>query len=438
MLAIFAVVVVAVAGCAGAVYVLNDDDKDGDKFSMVSGLPVFGNADGNGVIDSSDLAIVKDVKDGKKTLEEYPYADANQDGEVNDADVELVQKIINKESCTIYHVNTCSTGNYVASTAWPVKSAVSTGAANMLMLLTLAGVKDMVHGITYSASSSPDPALFPTFSKMKSLGSSSTKMTTDAVGDIQKTYNVTALISDKTASTISNESDFEAQNIDVIRVDAAYVDVEKFTTQIILIGFLFGTETQALSVAEWELETMKEINDKVATIENKVSAITTNGSTAKGAWVSAGTSDYLDVIKAAGGNYAIGDGDFPSTYASGAYFVTGDTWLYKCDFDYIVSIRTGGWYSGMTQEEITKKYDDTMEYLTATEAYQNHNAYVIVGDAPVILRVAYAACVMYPEIFSTEWADDLNKEFFEKFYDVDIDFTGKTFVISYNDAHPSS
>lgn len=422
---VIAVVVILVAvTTVGAFVITKNDSKDDDSYNIDAALQVYGNANSDYIIDSNDLALIKDIIAGNESFSEYPLADANYDGVVNNSDVELVQKILNKEKCVVYHVNTCSTGNYVASTSWPITSALSTGAANNLLLLTMAGVKDMIHGISYSTV--PDSTLFPTFSKMTSLSSSSTKMGLDAAGDIIKEYSVTALITDKTASTISNEAEFEAAGIDVIRVAAALVDVDESSSQLLLIGFLFCTETQCMEIAEWETNLMNYISEKLEGVE-KVTAITSNGASSKGAWVSAGVSDYVDVIEAAGGEYAL-DESVLTDYTSGAYFGSGDTWLYNYEFDYIISIRTNDWYSGTV--DVDTKYNDSMSYFTMTEAYENGNAYVIVGDGPVVIRVAYAACVLYPDIFTEEWADSMNQEFFENYYDEDIDFTDLFFIIS--------
>ncbi len=418
------ILLVAVA-TVGAFVVVNNNSSETD-YDVDAALQVYGNANNDYTINSKDLTLIEDVISGNASFSDYPLADANYDGVVNQEDVDLVNNIINKENCEVYHINTCSTGNYVAKTSWPITSALSTGAANTLLLLTMAGVKNMIHGISYSASSPPDSTLFPTFSNMTSLSSSSTKMSIDAAGDIIKDYSVTALITDKTASTISNEEDFENAGIDVIRVAAATVDVDEASSQLLLIGFLFCTETQCLKIAEWEENLMDYISEKLEGVD-KVTAITSNGSSSKGAWISAGTSDYVDVITAAGGTYALDDSVL-TQYSSGAYFGDGDTWLYNYSYDYIISIRTNGWYSGTV--DVDEKYNDSMCYLTKTQAYENGNAYVIVGDGPIPIRVAYAACVMYPDIFSEDWANSINQEFFENYYDEDVDFDGLFFIIS--------
>ena len=426
------VAVVLVAACA---IVLITHESKSSEVEINSQLRVFGNADGNYTIDQNDLDLIDDILAGKENFSDHPLADANHDGKITEDDKTLVQQIINGDTCTVYHYNTCSTGDYVVSTQWPVKSALATGSANMLWLLTMAGVNDMVHGISYSSSSPPDPTLFPTYSKMESIGGSSTKMPIDNASSYISKYNVTAIISDKTATTVDKDSvepQYEEMNVDVIRVAPASVDVDEFCSQLFLIGFLFQTEDACKNIAEWWIGLQNEINSKLNGVEKKT-AITCNGTaTTKGLWISAGTSDYVDVIRAAGGEYALDDSVLTS-YSSGAYFSTSDTWLYNYDFDYIVSIRTNDWYSGTIDD--TDKYESSLDILSHTKAYENHDAYVITGDAPIPLRIAYTAAVLYPEIFSEDWADSLNQDFMDKFTDLDIDLSSLHFIISYDMAY---
>ena len=432
ILAIVAVAAVAVVG--GIVLFGQSDDDDKKTYAIDGSLNVYGNADRDYKIDNEDLQIVKDIVAGEKSFADYPFADADYNGTVNDADVELVQKILDKEPCTITHVNIKKTaGEYISQTSWPVKSAIATGSSNNLMLFTLAGINDKIHGICYS--STPDYTLFPTYEKVERLGTKSTAISLDAANDTIKQYKVTALISDYTDSTISNESEFEDNGIDVIRISAAVVDPDKYASQLLLIGFLFQSETKAMEFSEWNTKVLKDIASKVSTIEKKKTVITCNSAaSSKGVWVSAGASDYRDVVEAAGGVYAITD-DYDvqsiSGYTSGAYFAEGDTWIYNLNPDAIVSIRVSDWYSGSL--DIVKKYEESVGLFKQTKAYEDGYVSVITGDAPISIRVAYAAAMMYPDVFSIEWANELNEEAFEKFYPVDIDFKGKTFAITSED-----
>lgn len=435
-IAILLVIIVVLGAAVFAITSMgNDDDNESPIYSGDSALPVYGNANEDYKIDGSDLAIIEEIIDGKSTLADHPLADANADGVVDEADVELVKKIIAEEPCNVYHISYYKTGNKVVQTAWPVKSALATGAANMLMILTLVGADSMVHGICYSSTSVPNSALFPGFSQMPSLGSTSTSMTVDGAKDVISKYDVTAFIVDHTVSTISNEDDFEKQGVDVIRIDPATVDFDKMGQEMLLLGFLFGTQTQVQSILQWQDDVMEEINGRLSSVTDKVSAITVNGTAgAKGLWVSAGASNYTAVLELAGATIPLDidvlKADGITKYDGGAYFGHGDTWLYKYDFDKIISLKTGGWYSG--DIDIKEIYEISLECLEETEAYKNGQAYVVTGDAPVIVRIMYSAVALYPDLFDQSWADELNQEFFEKFYPYDIDFTGLFFIVTHD------
>lgn len=439
-----AVVAVAIIVVAAAAVVLMNRSDGGSDVAIESELLVFGNANGDYTVNQADLDIINEIlkeedqskRDAK--LSENPLADANNDGHVDQDDADLVKKIINDEPCTVYHYNASNVENYVVSTAWPVKSAIATASANQCWLMTMAGITDMVHGISYSMSSAPDPTLFPEFSKMESIGGSSTKLPVDKASTYISQYGVTAVITDKTESTVDKktvEPQYEKMGVDVIRVGAASVDVTEYCQQLFLIGFLFQTEEQCEDIAKWWLSMQAEIDSKTANVEKK-SAITCNGSISKDRiWVSAGTSDYVDVITHAGGEYALDD-KVLTDYTSGAYFSKSDTWLYNYDFDYIINIKTNDWYSGAVDD--TAKYEECLSIFDQTKAYQNKNAYVITGDAPIPIRVSYAAAVMYPDLFTEEWADEKNQEFMDKFTDVKIDVSSLHFIISYDTAYPKA
>ena len=117
-IAVVAVVaVVIVAACA--IVLLNNEGKS-EEVDINSQLRVFGNADGNYTIDQNDLKVIDDILAGKEDFSDHPLADADNDGKITEDDKTLVQKIINGEKCTVYHYNTCSTGDYIVSTQWPV------------------------------------------------------------------------------------------------------------------------------------------------------------------------------------------------------------------------------------------------------------------------------------------------------------------------------
>ena len=431
VIAVIVVVVLVAAGATG-VFILTKMDKDsGDAYTIAGALQVYGNADGDYKIDNSDVKLIQEIIDGNKSLSDYPYADADRNGAVDQADVDLTNKIINKESCTVNVVSTHSVESYVVSVKWPVTSAIANGSANMLLMYSYAHIEDKIHGICYSSSSPPNSALFPKFVGMTQIGTSTTKINLDTVADVQKDHQVTLMLCDRTASTLKTEEPkLVEMGIDVVRLNAACVEAKDFQTQLLMIGFLFDSETACREIADWTEKTMKEIDDKLATLsaDKKLSVLTANAGKPK-AWISGGNSDYKDVMIHAGANYALDDKTLKtvSTYASGAYFEEGQSWIYNLDVDKFVAIRTGGWYSG--EINVVDMWENQFYLLQEMQCYKDGNVYIIPGDAPIILRVVYTAALLYPDLFSLSWADDLNKEFMEKFYPVDINLDGKFFYI---------
>ena len=97
--AIAAVIIVVVAACA--VLVSNNDDKESAEIK--ASLMVRGNADGNYKIDQEDMAILDSIIAGDKELKDYPLADIDGSGEVDDKDKKILQDMFDhKEGTTIY------------------------------------------------------------------------------------------------------------------------------------------------------------------------------------------------------------------------------------------------------------------------------------------------------------------------------------------------
>jgi hypothetical protein len=119
------VVVVAVAVIAVAAFMLlgNKDTTDysGTDESSVR-LTIYGNANGDDVIDKTDIAILeKIIKDNGDSdasndidwKKEYAFADADQDGKITKSDVTAVQNFIDKKSQRMYYKSYFGDAKYV-------------------------------------------------------------------------------------------------------------------------------------------------------------------------------------------------------------------------------------------------------------------------------------------------------------------------------------
>jgi len=437
------VAVIAVIVIAAAAVVISGSGKS-SSVDIDAALEVYGNADGDYKIDKNDLKIIEKINKGEEgyTLAKYPLADANYDGEVTDADEALVQKILNKEACTVYHINYITTGktdvrynSYVVDTKWPIVNSIGNGAANALILYTILGIEDKIAAINYSSSSPPDSTLYPKFSEMESLGTSTMYLTASKVTDtLAKNPDITAVITADNKGYLTSKTDgridedgLEAMNIDVIRVKHAAVDPEEYGSALLLLGFLYQAESNAKDAIAWIQDAYDKLDAKIAS-EGKVRVVATSSS----GYVSTLYSDYADVAIQAGGEYTL-----PAT-TSASIKIADNAWLLEDEYqgEYIIEMKTGSglkgsWYKadGIDMAKLQAAVDDFKDF----KAYQNHKVCVTSGDIPIVARVLYTAYFYYPELVTMDYADQIHQEFVDKFLGGTYQVSGLHFAYTFDE-----
>ena len=100
-IAILVVVVILIAAVAAIVAVDNKEDNGEPKAMADAQLKVYGNINGDRYLDDRDANLIQSLIDDGKTAEEYPAADANMDGKLDSADVDLVKAVARGESARI-------------------------------------------------------------------------------------------------------------------------------------------------------------------------------------------------------------------------------------------------------------------------------------------------------------------------------------------------
>ena len=117
IVAIAVVAVIVVAGAGAAVVLMKSDKSDEDSI-LTHRLLVMGNVYSDDTIDSKDVTVLEALvenKESKITVSGNEidltdaslkrYADVNQDGNVDSADVDNLKKIINNEVSDLYYEN---------------------------------------------------------------------------------------------------------------------------------------------------------------------------------------------------------------------------------------------------------------------------------------------------------------------------------------------
>ena len=185
ILAILAAAIVVVAG-ASAVVLLNNDDDDKGYYSSNSDcrLQVLGNADKNDYLDDNDVTKIKEMI-SSNTYDQM--ADANNDGKVDETDLDLVQKMIDlkksnsgkadseKESMTVKYI---TVNNDIRDAVYPVKKLIVVNTQRVLDICMGVGISDRVVATNdYAnkyATSIDSQYMYKAFASLPSVGDRST------------------------------------------------------------------------------------------------------------------------------------------------------------------------------------------------------------------------------------------------------------------------
>ena len=400
-------------------------------------LKVYGNANGDKVIDNSDVTLIQSLIDlGATVTSENKMADANNDGYINSADVDVVKKIIARESTPIWHVNyhdadeDGTMDSVITKTQFPIKSMIATGSSNTFMLLWMLGITEELKGASYSTTVDKyfDNYYLDT-TKVAKLGTSSTTIPFESgkagSSDIIAEKNVTAVLTDWNKSYIKNYQDYENFGIDVVRVSAAAVDMEVFSHGALLLGLLCDKADRSVELVDFYNSVYAQVDSKLANVSDSAKpAFVTSSTTGN---VSVGGSDYNKVGAMAGGKYALANletenlasvkvADYPQIFDTDKFV-----------FDYVLHLRTGNYYDGTVDSD--KLWNDYTAPFSEWERGTD-GQYIISGGMPVPMRVAYALAVMHPELADKGWADGLHQQLVDKFFNGDeLDIASMDFVI---------
>ncbi len=189
---IAAVVVVIAVIAAAAVVLLDKDGKDPEAGTVEVGS-IYGNVDGNGYIDDTDIRLVQEVLDGKKDLKDWPLADVNANGAIDDEDLTIVKKLANGESTTASVVD-----NYgsVVKIGFPLSKYAVMGGTNMRTVVAVLGLEDgmLANGTTKYISPILDKKLYD-LRENGGITALSSSLTTEDVNTLTK-LGVTTVISE--------------------------------------------------------------------------------------------------------------------------------------------------------------------------------------------------------------------------------------------------
>ena len=270
LIAIGIVVILAVAACGTAVYIMNQNGNDKPEYSLLDeALQVFGNANDDWKIDSKDIDYLDKIINGEE--EKTKYADANQDGKIDEKDKKQVQDLIDNKADKVWLVDG---DGHVKEINRKISRVGCEYYSNTELMLIL-GLKDKVYAVDYAPYQAKE-FYFGKNSNVKELGNMNSpdyEMVGDMDLDILLTFSYSG----------AEDKQAKLPNVDVVYLGMYRPNVEEPTKSeyfqgILKAGYIFGVVDRAQDYMRWLLDIRDTIDSKTSKIaeEDKPSVLMTN------------------------------------------------------------------------------------------------------------------------------------------------------------------
>jgi iron complex transport system substrate-binding protein len=381
-------------------------EKSDNKLSSIL-LTVYGNANGDTIIDEKDVDYIQGIIDGK--LSKTDLADANNDGSITGDDIRQVKAIMDHTASKLYYIDI---DGQDSSVSLPVKTIVSsyTKYAEIARVL---GATDMIIGIDDSITKAK--TYFPELCNLPSFGD---RFKPDA-------EKILALHPDVfytgTRASYDPELENKLAGIDVVRLPSW--EQGKTVTGILNLAYILGKEDKAYEYLKWHDDILTGITDKVATIpkEKRVTVLLDyEGNKAR----AKGSGDFENSEIAGAINIA-------GELEGGVYPVYDNEWVIKKDPDFIISAVAAGYETDTSP--LKARQDVLMDTFRVTKAAEKNNIhatpYDIANGASYLVSIAYMAKWFYPELFQDLDPQKIHQEYIDKFSDIDLDISNLGFAV---------
>ncbi len=413
LIAIIAVVTVAAVG-GGAFMLLGNGGSSSsgseDNLDAFEGL-VYGNANGDCYINSEDVTLINEIIAGGKSLSDYPLADANRDGTVDDKDLEIVNSFIDGDDLELWVRDTA--GNNVQVT-YPINGIFVMGGTNMRSMLQVVDLEDKM--VALGTNDYIDNVMD---SKVKGLIDNGTvkSVTTGATtGDFTELGKLNFSLAILEESGRTGYTDSSAMSLWASwGVDPLIVAVDNYKSlqqTVATVGILTGGSSQAESYIDLLTGTADKIKNDLGDKYQTVTLLDVVMSNS----VSGTSADYYEATRLAGGN------NIADWEASTRKFdPKEDQWLFdeKYNPEYLIHIKSMSYQDEPSVSDISLYKG----YFDQTQAYMNEKYYLFNGVLPYPVRLALMASILYSDVFDTSWAMSMFQEYLDTYGDYNA---GKT------------
>ena len=438
---IAAIVVIAVVAIAAAVIVMNNDNggSGGGSGTYVNNLDelarVYGNANMDSYLNDDDIKQLKKIiNDGLDWKTDYPYADANVDGKVNQADIDYVQNFLDKKSQLMYYTTNVSATDYVH---FPISGKIG---CNYDYGYMVAQIFDQWDNVTsglerWTIAKNADGTWkvsenrYPGAHSFINLGDGKDKETL-AENIIKSGIRVYMGQPDTQVEEYLRAAEkADGTIIDVINLK--YAQMNKYGTPVSTVmttAIMFDEQEHAKKYLDMFNDTVKTIQKKTKNLATKTFIQPYNPS-------NDGANVYVDClgISATNGYNSMGDYwtlsllplvDGLGAQAAGNYIQVEKEMIVTANPDIMVISLWGNITDQTSPADAQKTFETAAAYMSAVPAYSNGGTVGVcfetigtpLGPSGLMLVASY----IWPDVFT----EDEGWDMLQKWYDEFTEFTG--------------
>ncbi len=391
---------VAIVGGAAAFLLLsgNDDIADGTDFDQQSGaLLIYGNANGDSVLDAKDVEKIGELIDSGTYLK---TADANMDGKIDSKDVEIVEELIAHRSTKAYYLDMTD-----GPTAfdYPITSFMGIHEFVLIPMVAI-GAERYMDGYTLAEIGVESTQMLQTlFDKETNVNVGYNGVNVEKLAGLpsKPKYMVTHW------SSISNENKVEKSGIQIIHLD--FSGYSGSASAIVTAGFMVDLANEARDYVGFMDNVVSDIASKVTSRidasqrKSVICGYMTN-------CIDHSNGTYTPIAVAAGARALI-----EGNAANGFYveFNRGDEWILAYNEDYFFYMNAWAYDGTVDRPE---EYRKAADYFTTLRSYKAGNFVVFNSVLPPALIAAYMAEVMYPDLVGEGYGDGVNQRFIDRYF----------------------
>ncbi|MDQ1313505.1 MAG: Corrinoid transporter substrate-binding protein [Euryarchaeota archaeon] len=398
------IILLILAASSIAMAALPGDEKK-DSFT----LQIFGNANMDGQIDDADKDLLKEIIAGSK--EPTNLSDANLDGKIDSSDLDLVDRLLKHEPANITIIDSA---NRIVSLEVPVEgfAGLHTSPCREFMML---GIEDRVVGVTNYVFDDPD--LYPRLLDKTNIGT------------IYEP-NYEAIATAKPDVLIMTPGSYidpvlpmvEPMGIEVIGLSLNKAD---YDSELMLLGYISGKPDRVKDFLDWKQKTLDMIAERTKDLDDskrlRVFSATMSSILKGDKELSPSLIGQHQIIDKAGA-INVADGIPTGNKVDGE-------WILDQDPDSIIIasyfVKEGFGYTVLNDTIARESLRTILEsdILNQTRAAREGKIFILGyygtasgGQDPI--GVAYLAKRFYPDLFQDLDPLQLQKEYFERWFSI--------------------